>query len=85
MTASHAAQAGYSHVGRRLIPPTPTEPHYATIGDTPPMREVTARLIDRFGALCGPAVPFGIALSVEPVPWTELPARIPAPRRGEVR
>lgn len=41
-----AAQAGYSHVGLRLIPATPSEPHYATIGDTPLMREVLARLAD---------------------------------------
>ncbi len=117
-----AAQAGYSHVGLRLIPATPTEPHYATIGDTPLMREVTARLaatgievldveilrlkpdtdvrdylpvletaarvgarnaliagndpiearlVDRFGALCDLAAPFGIALSIEPMPWTD--------------
>jgi sugar phosphate isomerase/epimerase len=117
-----AAQAGYSHVGLRLIPATPTEPHYATIGDTPLMREVTARLaatgigvldveilrlkpdtdvrhflpvletaarvgarhalvagndpeearlIDRFGALCDLAAPFGIAPSIEPMPWTD--------------
>jgi len=117
-----AAQAGYSHVGLRLIPATPTEPHYATIGDTPLMREVLARLagtgvtvldveilrltpltavcdflplletaarlgarnalvagndpeesrlIDRFGALCDLAAPFGIAPCIEPMPWTD--------------
>lgn len=117
-----AAQAGYSHVGLRLIPATPTEPQHATIGDTPLMREVSARLaatgigvldieilrlkpdtdvrsflpvletaarvgarnaliagndpdearlIDRFGALCDLAAPFGIAPSIEPMPWTD--------------
>ncbi len=117
-----AAQAGYSHLGLRLIPATPTEPHYDTIGDTPLMREVLARLadtgvevldveilrlrpdtdvreflplletaarvgasnaliagndpdesrlIDRFGALCDLAAPFGIAPCIEPMPWTD--------------
>ncbi len=117
-----AAQAGYSHLGLRLIPATPTEPQHATIGDTPLMREVMARLadtgigvldieilrlkpdtdvrdflpvletaarvgarnaliagndpdearlIDRFGALCDLAAPFGIAPSIEPMPWTD--------------
>jgi len=117
-----AAQAGYSHVGLRLIPATPTEAHYATIGDTPLMREVLARLagtgvavldveilrlkpltdvrdflplletaarlgalnalvagndpeesrlIDRFGALCDLAAPFGIAPCIESMPWTD--------------
>lgn len=117
-----AAQAGYSHLGLRLIPATPSEPHYATIGDTPLMREVRsrladtgvvvldveilrlkpetdvreflplletaarvgasnaliagndpeeARLIDRFGALCDLAAPFGIAPCIEPMPWTD--------------
>lgn len=117
-----AAQAGFSHVGLRLIPATPTEPSYATIGDTPLMRDVAARLaatgigvldveilrlkpdtdvldflpvletaarlgarhaliagndpdearlVDRFGALCDLAAPFGIAPSIEPMPWTD--------------
>lgn len=39
-----AAQAGYSHVGLRLLPATDTEPHYELIGDTPMIREVLARL-----------------------------------------
>lgn len=43
---SCAAWAGYSHVGLRLNPATPTEAHYSTIGDTPVIREVLARLQD---------------------------------------
>ena len=41
---STAAAAGYSHVGLRLIPATPTEPQHAMIGDTPVVRETRARL-----------------------------------------
>ena len=41
-----AAEAGYSHVGLRLIPATPTEARYDVIGDTPLLREVEARLAD---------------------------------------
>jgi sugar phosphate isomerase/epimerase len=41
---SCAFEAGYSHVGIRLIPATPTEPHYDIVGDTPMLREVEARL-----------------------------------------
>ena len=41
---STAAAAGYSHVGLRLIPATPTEPQHAMIGDTPMVRETRARL-----------------------------------------
>ena len=41
-----AHEAGYSHVGIRLIPATPTEPHYDIVGDTPMLREVEARLKD---------------------------------------
>ena len=41
-----AADAGYTHVGVRLIPATPTEPSYATIGDTPLIRDTLARLAD---------------------------------------
>jgi len=43
---SCAAWAGYSHVGLRLNPATPTEAHYPTIGDTPLIRDVLARLQD---------------------------------------
>jgi sugar phosphate isomerase/epimerase len=39
-----AAEAGYSHVGLRLIPATPTEISWNTIGDTPLIRETHARL-----------------------------------------
>jgi sugar phosphate isomerase/epimerase len=41
-----AAEAGYSHVGLRLVPATPTEVRYDTIGDTPTVRETRARLND---------------------------------------
>lgn len=43
---SCAADAGYSHVGLRLIPATPTEPRYDIVGDTPMLREVERRLAD---------------------------------------
>src|SRR5258706_3823621 len=41
-----AAEAGYSHVGIRLLPATPTEPQYDIVGDTPLLREVESRLAD---------------------------------------
>jgi sugar phosphate isomerase/epimerase len=41
-----AAQAGFSHVGIRLLAATPTEPQYDLIGDTPLLREVELRLAD---------------------------------------
>nr|WP_145545468.1 sugar phosphate isomerase/epimerase [Variovorax boronicumulans] len=41
-----AADAGYSHVGLRLIPATATEPRYDLVGDTPLVREVEAVLAD---------------------------------------
>ena len=44
--ASCAREAGYTHVGLRLIPATPNEPSYETIGDTPVIRETLARLAD---------------------------------------
>ena len=43
---SCAAQAGFSHIGIRLIPATETEPRYDLIGDTPRLREVEHRLRD---------------------------------------
>ena len=43
---SCAADAGYSHVGIRLLPATPTEPQYDLVGDTPLLREVERRLAD---------------------------------------
>jgi sugar phosphate isomerase/epimerase len=43
---SCAAEAGFSHVGIRLIPATPTEPQYDIVGDTPLLREVERRLAD---------------------------------------
>ena len=39
-----AAQAGYSHVGIRLVPATPTETQWDMIGDTSMIREVEANL-----------------------------------------
>jgi sugar phosphate isomerase/epimerase len=39
-----AAEAGYSHVGIRLLPATPNEPQYDLVGDTPLLREVESRL-----------------------------------------
>jgi len=41
-----AAQAGFSHVGIRLIAATPTEPQYELIGDKPLTRELERRLAD---------------------------------------
>lgn len=41
---SCAADAGYSHVGLRLLPATPEEPVYPVVGDTPMVREVARRL-----------------------------------------
>jgi sugar phosphate isomerase/epimerase len=43
---SCAADAGFSHVGIRLLPATPTEPSWDLIGDTPMLREVERRLAD---------------------------------------
>lgn len=41
-----AAQAGYSHVGLRLIPATPEEHHFALVADPALRRETLARLRD---------------------------------------
>ena len=41
-----AAEAGFSHVGIRLLPATTTEPHYDLVGKTPLLREVERRLAD---------------------------------------
>lgn len=41
-----AAQAGYSHVGLRLIPATPEEADHGMIGDTGMVRATLARLAD---------------------------------------
>lgn len=94
-----AAKAGYSHVGIRLVPATPTETQYDMIGDTPMIREVEAnlkatgvkvldieilrikpdtcagndpdinRLTDNYAELCELAHPYGLNLSIEPMPW----------------
>lgn len=41
-----AAETGFSHVGLRLVPATPNEPTWASVGDTPLMRETQAALRD---------------------------------------
>lgn len=41
-----AADAGYSHVGLRLIAATDNEPTWPLVGDTPMVREVERRLAD---------------------------------------
>ena len=41
-----AAEAGFSHVGLRLIPATPEEVRHPMIGDTPLVRAILARLAD---------------------------------------
>lgn len=43
---SCAADAGYSHVGLRLIPATDCEPVWPIVGDTPLVREIERRLAD---------------------------------------
>ncbi len=110
-----AAKAGYSHVGIRLVPATPTETQYDMIGNTPMIREVEAnlkapasrsstskfsassptlvpyffetgprlsatqvlcagnapdinRLTDNYAELCELAHPYGLNLSIEPMP-----------------
>jgi sugar phosphate isomerase/epimerase len=39
-----AAEAGYSHVGIRLLPATPTEPQHPLVGDTPLLRALEQQL-----------------------------------------
>lgn len=39
-----ASEAGYSHIGIRLLPATATEPQYDLVGHTPLLREVEATL-----------------------------------------
>lgn len=43
---SCAAKAGFSHVGIRLLPATPSEVQHDLVGDTPLLREVERRLAD---------------------------------------
>ncbi|MEO9136273.1 MAG: sugar phosphate isomerase/epimerase [Casimicrobiaceae bacterium] len=43
---SCAAEAGYDHVGLRLLPATAEEVQHAMVGDTPLMRETARRLAD---------------------------------------
>lgn len=120
---STAAAAGYSHVGLRLLPATPTEARHPMVGDTPMVRETRARLdatgvqvldveifrlkpdtdvdadyraaietgawlgarhmlvagndpdesrlADRFAQICDLASRYGIAASLEFMPWTD--------------
>ncbi|MEP6996886.1 MAG: sugar phosphate isomerase/epimerase [Betaproteobacteria bacterium] len=120
---SCAAEAGYSHVGLRLIPATADEPSYAAVGDVPMVREIErrlaatgvrvldieifrlqpetdvraylpaletgarlgarhalvagndpdeARLAERLAQLCALGAPLGIAMNLEPMPWTDV-------------
>jgi sugar phosphate isomerase/epimerase len=41
-----AADAGFSHVGLRLLPATPDEPVWDVVGDTPMLRELLTALAD---------------------------------------
>jgi sugar phosphate isomerase/epimerase len=117
-----AFDAGFSHVGIRLLPATSSEPQYDLVGDTPLLREVErrladtgvkvldaeifrirpdtragdyeaaiataarlgasqllvagndpdeARLVDRFAAFCDLAGSYGLAASLEFMPWTD--------------
>jgi sugar phosphate isomerase/epimerase len=126
-----AAAAGFSHVGLRLLPATPTEPRYDMVGDTRLVREVErrlaetglrvldveifrlkpdtdvaiyeaamataarlgasdllvagndpdeGRLIDRFGAFCDLAASYGLAASIEFMPWTDAKDLVQATR-----
>jgi sugar phosphate isomerase/epimerase len=119
-----AAEAGYSHVGLRLIPATPEEVRHPVIGDTPMVREIgrlladtgvqvldveifrltpgvdisgfepamataarlgarhmlvagndpeESRLAESFARLCEAAARHGLAASLEPMPWTDVP------------
>ncbi len=43
---SCAAEAGFSHIGIRLLPATPTETRHDIVGDTPMLREVERRMRD---------------------------------------
>lgn len=43
---SCAAEAGFGHVGIRLIAATPNEPQHDLVGDTPLLRELLRRLAD---------------------------------------
>ncbi|HXT04250.1 MAG TPA: sugar phosphate isomerase/epimerase, partial [Casimicrobiaceae bacterium] len=43
---SCAADAGYDHVGLRLLPATTNEVQHAMVGDTPLVRETARRLAD---------------------------------------
>jgi sugar phosphate isomerase/epimerase len=118
-----AAEAGYSHVGLRLLPATPSEAVYPMVGNTPMVRETQrrlaetgikvldieilrlkpdtrainflpvletgarfgasqvlmagndpdpARLADNFAQVCELAAPLGLAINIEPMPWTDV-------------
>ncbi len=41
-----AARTGFTHVGLRLLPATPTDPDYDMLGDTPAVRATLAALME---------------------------------------
>lgn len=41
-----AAQAGFTHVGLRLLPATPSDPDYDMLGDTAAVRDTLAALME---------------------------------------
>lgn len=41
-----AAQTGFTHVGLRLLPATPSDPDYDMLGDTAAVRDTTAALME---------------------------------------
>ncbi|WP_028310880.1 sugar phosphate isomerase/epimerase family protein [Derxia gummosa] len=47
-----AADAGYPFIGLRLVPATPTEPHWDTVGNTPTVRDMKRALAET-GVQCG--------------------------------
>lgn len=77
-----AAKAGYSHVGIRLVPATPTETQYDMIGNTPMIREVEANL--KAPASRSSTSKFS-ASSPTLVPSTGRPSSKPAPASALLR
>lgn len=77
-----AAKAGYSHVGIRLVPATPTETQYDMIGNTPMIREVEANL--KAPASRSSTSKFS-ASSPTPAPSTGRPSSKPAPASAPLR
>lgn len=77
-----AAKAGYSHVGIRLVPATPTETQYDMIGNTAMIREVEANL--KAPASRSSTSKFS-ASSPTLVPSTGRPSSKPAPASAPLR